>query len=255
MQTAEAETATPDQLRRGATLIVTFPLWPLHFPSIPAFNPSGGGGSRSPKTKRHRRTTRRKKKRKGKRKKKSPIQNTLRPSDPPPSQTLAPPLPTTNPPRDSPDAPARRGLGPCGSPAVVGWESARRRPAERRGGGGRWSRAWATSTASGGSSGAARLGRSTSVRAAAPRLVGGFPFFWFFFWWIVFSSGVAESVGCGFAPAGTNVQTNEEVAIKLVSWCDNTHVFAYSTIFLSLFFLGGGGRRGSQLVDWGGSDG
>lgn len=136
MQTAEAETATPDQLRRGATLIVTFPLWPLHFPSIPAFNPSGGGGSRSPKTKRHRRTTRRKKKRKGKRKKKSPIQNTLRPSDPPPSQTLAPPLPTTNPPRDSPDAPARRGLGPCGSPAVVGWESARRRPAERRGGGG-----------------------------------------------------------------------------------------------------------------------
>lgn len=44
MQTAEAETATPDQLRRGATLIVTFPLWPLHFPSIPAFNPSGGVG-------------------------------------------------------------------------------------------------------------------------------------------------------------------------------------------------------------------
>lgn len=72
MQTAEAETATPDQLRRGATLIVTFPLWPLHFPSIPAFNPSGGGGgggSRSPKTKRHRRTTRRKKKRKEKGKK------------------------------------------------------------------------------------------------------------------------------------------------------------------------------------------
>lgn len=46
MQTAEAETATPDQLRRGATLIVTFPLWPLHFPSIPAFNPSGVGRAR-----------------------------------------------------------------------------------------------------------------------------------------------------------------------------------------------------------------
>lgn len=123
MQTAEAETATPDQLRRGATLIVTFPLWPLHFPSIPAFNPSGGGGggwvalaeNKAPPP--HHKEE---KKKKGKRKKKSPIQNTLRPSDPPLSQTLAPPLPTTNPPRDSPDAPARRGLGPCGSPAVVG---------------------------------------------------------------------------------------------------------------------------------------
>lgn len=119
MQTAEAETATPDQLRRGATLIVTFPLWPLHFPSIPAFNPSGGVG-RARRKQSATAAPQGGKKKERKKEKKSPIQNTLRPSDPPLSQTLAPPLPTANPPRDSPDAPARRGLGPCGSPAVVG---------------------------------------------------------------------------------------------------------------------------------------
>lgn len=137
MQTAEAETATPDQLRRGATLIVTFPLWPLHFPSIPAFNPSGGGGGVGRARRKQSATAAPQggKKKERKKEKKIPNPKHTPPLRSPLSQTLAPPLPTTNPPRDSPDAPARRGLGPCGSPAVVGWESARRRPAKRRGGG------------------------------------------------------------------------------------------------------------------------
>lgn len=254
MQTAEAETATPDQLRRGATLIVTFPLWPLHFPSIPAFNPSGGGGGRARRKQSATAAPQGGKKKERKKEKKIP-----NPKHTPPLRS--PPLSNPSSPPPHHQSPTR--FAGCARPTrprplrFTGGGGVRERaPATgEEEGGGRWSRAWATSTASGGSSGAARSGRSTSVRAAAPRLVGGFPFFWFFFWWIVFSSGVAESVGCGFAPAGTNVQTNEEVAIKLVSWCDNTHVFAYSTIFLSLFFWGGGGRRGSQLVDWGGSDG
>lgn len=243
MQTAEAETATPDQLRRGATLIVTFPLWPLHFPSIPAFNPSGGGGSRSPKTKRHRRTTRRKKKRKGKRKKKSPIQNTLRPSDPPPSQTLAPPLPTTNPPRDSPDAPARRGLGPCGSPAVVGWESARRRPAERRGGGG---------------DGAAR-GQQVPPRAEArerlvwgdlprfvpplPALWGGFRFFGFFFGGLC---SLLVSLNLLGVDLRLQVLTCRPTRRSRLSWWVDAIILMFSHIlqFSFPFFFWGGGSSG-----------
>lgn len=245
MQTAEAETATPDQLRRGATLIVTFPLWPLHFPSIPAFNPSGGGGGVGRARRKQSATAAPQGGKKKERKKEKKIPN---PKHTPPLRS--PPLSNPSSPPPHHQSPTR--FAGCARPTrprplrFTGGGGVRERaPATgEEEGGGRWSRAWATSTASGGSSGAARSGRSTSVRAAAPRLVGGFPFFWFFFWWIVFSSGVAESVGCGFAPAGTNVQTNEEVAIKLVSWCDNTHVFAYSTIFLSLFFWGGGGASG-----------
>lgn len=181
MQTAEAETATPDQLRRGATLIVTFPLWPLHFPSIPAFNPSGGVGRARRKQSATAAPQGGKKK---KRKKEKKIPN---PKHTPPLRS--PPLSNPSSPPPHHQSPTR--FAGCARPPrprplrFTGGGGVRERaPAtgeEEGGGGGRWSRAWATSTASGGSSGAARSGRSTSVRAAAPRLVGGFPFFWFFF--------------------------------------------------------------------------
>lgn len=217
MQTAEAETATPDQLRRGATLIVTFPLWPLHFPSIPAFNPSGGVGRARRKQSATAAPQGGKKK---KRKKEKKIPN---PKHTPPLRS--PPLSNPSSPPPHHQSPTR--FAGCARPP-------RPRPLRFTGGGGVRERAPATGEeeGGGGGDGAARgqqvppraEARERLVRGDLPRFVpplpalwGGFRFFGFFFWWIVFSSGVAESVGCGFAPAGTNVQTNEEVAIKLVS--------------------------------------
>lgn len=243
MQTAEAETATPDQLRRGATLIVTFPLWPLHFPSIPAFNPSGGGGgvaraeNKAPPP--HHKEE---KKKKGKRKKKSPIQNTLRPSDPPLSQTLAPPLPTTNPPRDSPDAPARRGLGPCGSPAVVGWESARRRPAKRRGG--------VDGAARGQQVPPRAEARERLVRGDLPRFVPPLPALWGDFRFFGFFFGGLCSLLVSLNLLGVDLRlqvlTCRPTRRSRLSWWVDAIILMFSHIlqFSFPFFFGGGGGVG-----------
>lgn len=245
MQTAEAETATPDQLRRGATLIVTFPLWPLHFPSIPAFNPSGGGGggwvalaeNKAPPP--HHKEE---KKKKGKRKKKSPIQNTLRPSDPPLSQTLAPPLPTTNPPRDSPDAPARRGLGPCGSPAVVGWESARRRPAKRRGG--------VDGAARGQQVPPRAEARERLVRGDLPRFVPPLPALWGDFRFFGFFFGGLCSLLVSLNLLGVDLRlqvlTCRPTRRSRLSWWVDAIILMFSHIlqFSFPFFFGGGGASG-----------
>lgn len=243
MQTAEAETATPDQLRRGATLIVTFPLWPLHFPSIPAFNPSGGVGRA------RRKQSATAAPQGGKRKERKKEKKIPNPKHTPPLRS--PPLSNPSSPPPHHQSPTR--FAGCARPPrprplrFTGGGGVRERaPATgEEEGGGRWSRAWATSTASGGSSGAARSGRSTSVRTAAPRLVGGFPFFWFFFFGGLCS--LLVSLNLLGVDLRLQVLTCRPTRRSRLSWWVDAIILMFSHILqfsFPFFFLGGGGVVG-----------
>lgn len=144
MQTAEAETATPDQLRRGATLIVTFPLWPLHFPSIPAFNPSGGGGGVGRARRKQSATAAPQGGKKKERKKEKKIPN---PKHTPPLRS--PPLSNPSSPPPHHQSPTR--FAGCARPT-------RPRPLRFTGGGGVRERAPATGEEEGGGSMEPRVG-------------------------------------------------------------------------------------------------
>lgn len=245
MQTAEAETATPDQLRRGATLIVTFPLWPLHFPSIPAFNPSGGGGgggSRSPKTKRHRRTTRRKKKRKEKGKKNPQSKTHSAPPIPPLSNPSSPPPHHQSPTR----------FAGCARPT-------RPRPLRFTGGGGVRERAPATGEEEGGGVDGAARGQQVPPRAEArerlvrgdlprfvpplPALWGDFRFFGFFFGGLC---SLLVSLNLLGVDLRLQVLTCRPTRRSRLSWWVDAIILMFSHIlqFSFPFFFGGGGGVG-----------
>lgn len=255
MQTAEAETATPDQLRRGATLIVTFPLWPLHFPSIPAFNPSGGVGRA------RRKQSATAAPQGGKRKERKKEKKIPNPKHTPPLRS--PPLSNPSSPPPHHQSPTR--FAGCARPP-------RPRPLRFTGGGGVRERAPATGEEGGGGDGAARgqqvppraEARERLVRGDLPRFVpplpalwGGFRFFGFFFFGGLCS--LLVSLNLLGVDLRLQVLTCRPTRRSRLSWWVDAIILMFSHILqfsFPFFFLGGGGgRRGSQLVDWGGSDG